>query len=86
MTFRRGGAGKRRDANEPELIQAAQAVGAKCWQVSGLGLCDLIVRYRGRFYCGEVKTRKGALTENQGDFPIWRTVDDLLAAIGVKAA
>ena len=72
----------RRDSNEREMIDRAEAVGAKCWQVSGKGLPDLIVKFRGGFHCGEVKTDKGKLTKNQGDFPVWRTSEDLLKAIG----
>lgn len=82
MSFRRGGGKRRRDANEPSLIQAARAVGARCWQVSGTGLPDLIVAFRGRFYCGEVKTATGEETEHQGEFQIWRSVEDVLKAIG----
>jgi hypothetical protein len=82
MSFWKGGGKKRRDANEPQLIAAARHVGAECWQVSGRGLPDLIVKFRGQFYCGEVKTAKGKETAHQGSFPIWRTRDDLLSAIG----
>lgn len=82
MPFRRGGGGKRRDANEPDVIAAVREAGGECWQVSGTGLPDLIVRFRGRFYCGEVKTATGKLKKTQGAFPIWRTPDDVLDAIG----
>jgi hypothetical protein len=84
MAFWKGGGKKRRDANEPALISAARDVGAECWQVSCRGGPDLIVKYRGRFYCGEVKSTKGKETEHQGAFPIWRTVDDILKAIGAR--
>jgi len=43
-------------------------------------------KFRGRYYCGEVKTAKGKETEHQGDFPIWRTVQDVLEAIGALKA
>jgi len=82
VSFLKGGAKKRRDSNEKALRDALQAVGAECWQISGRGLPDLLVRFRGRYYAAEVKTAKGKETEHQGDFPIWRSVDDALRAIG----
>lgn len=80
--MRRGGAKKRRDANEPELIKAARRVGAEAWQVSGAGLPDVILKFRGQFFCGEIKTIRGTLTKQQGAFPVWRTAEDVLRAIG----
>ncbi len=84
MTFRRGGAGKRRDENEPAIVQALRQVGAETWQISGRALPDLLVKFRGQFYVGEVKTATGKLRSTQGAFPVWRSVDDALIAIGVK--
>lgn len=86
MTFRRGGAGKRRDTNEPGLIAGWRAIGAKVWQVSGTGLPDVLVRFRGRLYAFEIKTAKGTETENQGDFPIIRTMEQGLQAIGAVSS
>lgn len=82
MTFRRGGAGKRRDANEPALIAGWRAIGAEVWQVSGTGLPDVLVRFRGHLHAFEIKTATGALTEHQGDFPVIRSMDEALNAIG----
>lgn len=65
---------------------ALRAVGAECWQLNGLGVPDLLVRFRGRLYAAEVKTARGALTKYQGDFPIWRTVEDALRTIGAVHA
>jgi hypothetical protein len=73
----------RRDANEPEIVQALEAVGAEVWRLSGKGLPDVLCRFRGVLYAGEVKTEKGRLRASQGAFPVWRTVDDALTAIGV---
>jgi hypothetical protein len=73
----------RRDANEPAIVEALEAVGADVWRLSGRGLPDLLVRFRGVLYAGEVKTAKGRLRASQGAFPVWRTVDDALTAIGV---
>lgn len=55
----------KRDANEPEIIQALQAAGAKVWPVSGEGIPDLLVAYQGRFLLMEVKTKTGKLTRAQ---------------------
>ena len=73
----------RRDANEGTIIEALEAVGASVWRISGTGCPDLLVRYRGVLYAGEVKTRKGRLTAAQGDFEVWLTPEDALSAIGV---
>jgi len=83
--FRRGGGGKKRDTAEAPIIQAGRQAGAEVWQISGTGLPDLLVRYpayTGRFYAGEVKSQGGIETVHQGAFPIWRTPQDLLQAIG----
>jgi hypothetical protein len=73
----------KRDGNEGPIVDALEAVGAEVWRVSGTGLPDLLVRFRGVLYAGEVKTAKGRLRASQGAFPVWRTVDDALTAIGV---
>lgn len=73
----------RRDQNEPAITQALEAVGAEVWKLSGTSLPDLLVRFRGVLYAAEVKTAAGRLRATQGAFPVWRTVDDALAAIGV---
>lgn len=82
MAFRRGGAGRRCDANEPYLIAGWRAVGAKVWQVSGDGLPDVIIEFRGRFYCPEIKTETGRLRKSQSQFPVVRNMEDGLKLIG----
>jgi len=82
MAFRRGGGGKRRDTAEKPILEALQAVGAETWQISGTGLPDILCRFRGHFYAGEVKSKGGTETQHQGAFPIWRTPEDALYAIG----
>ena len=83
MSLWKGGARKRRDANEREIIDALKAVGAKVWQISGRGLPDLLVCYRGRFFVGEVKTATGTLRPTQSDeFPVWRTTEGAVRGIG----
>jgi hypothetical protein len=78
---RRAGAGKRRDANEKAIVAALRAVGAEVWHLSGSGLPDILVRYRGALHAAEVKTRTGKLTPLQGDFPVWRSPDEAIRAI-----
>ncbi len=80
--FLRGGARKRRDSAEGPIIDALRGIGAEVWQISGRGLPDLLVRFRGQYFAGEVKSRGGTETAHQGKFPIWRTPDDGLKAIG----
>lgn len=81
MSFWKGPA-KRRDANEKAIRTALACAGAVSWQISGRGLPDLLVRYKGCYYVGEVKTEKGTLKPTQGEFPIWRSAEDALKAIG----
>ncbi|MGE0451730.1 MAG: hypothetical protein AB7Q29_19305 [Vicinamibacterales bacterium] len=78
MTFRRGGAGKRRDATEPAIIEALEAAGCRVWQISGRGLPDVLVERQGRFFAGEIKSGRGRLTRAQADipWPVWRSVED----------
>lgn len=83
MTFRRGGAGKRRDANEPDVIDALEKAGAQVWQVSGRAVPDLLAWYRGRPFVMEVKTRLGKQKPSQvgTPWPIVRSADEALAVI-----
>ena len=74
----------RRDASEKPIVEALRAVGAEVWRVTGTGCPDILVRYRGVLYAGEVKTGKAKLRATQGAFPTWRSVDEALAAIGAS--
>jgi hypothetical protein len=75
---------RRRDASEQPIVDALRAVGADVTRISGKGAPDLLVRYRGRLNAFEVKTGKGKQTDAQTvtDWPIVRTVDEALQAIG----
>lgn len=86
MTFYRGGAKKRRDANEKAIVEALEALGAQVWRISGFGLPDLLCARQGRFYALEIKTAKGAKTKAQADipWPIVRSVAEALEALGMK--
>ncbi len=80
---------KKRDANEPEIVAALEAVGA---EVMRLDVVDLLVYFRGALYLLEVKTAKGTLTAVQKKlFPRWpihvvRDASAALLAIGAIAA
>lgn len=72
----------RRDANEGALVAGWRAIGAEVWRVSGPGLPDVLVRFRGRLHGFEIKTATGKLRESQGAFPVIRDMEAGLKAIG----
>lgn len=82
--MRRVGQARKRDANEKPVRAALEAVGADVTPISGKGAPDLLVRFRGRLFAFEVKGEKGKRTEAQeeSDWPIIRSADDALKAIG----
>lgn len=88
--MRRVGQARRRDSVESPIVKALRAVGATVIPISGKGAPDLFVCFRGQMYGAEVKTGKGKLTSAQQDtgagrlWPVWRTPDEALKAIGVK--
>lgn len=55
----------RRDASEREVIEALVEGGAKVQQLSGAGVPDLLVAYRGVIRLVEVKSGGGRLTQEQ---------------------
>ena len=87
--MRRVGQVRRRDTAEKGIRKALEAAGATIVQASGKGAPDLFVFYRGQWWAAEVKTGKGSLTPAQQAsgagrlWPIWRTVDDALEAVGL---
>jgi Holliday junction resolvase len=87
----RVGQSRRRDANERAIIDALEQAGAAVFQLSGPGVPDLLVAFRGLWIPLEVKSKAGKLTPKQADsrfragpFVIARTVDEALRAIGVR--
>ena len=82
--MRRVGQVRRRDANEPAIVKALEDIGAEVTRLSGKGVPDLLVRYRGRVFGFEVKSAIGTQTTAQvdTDWPIVRTVEQALIAIG----
>jgi len=76
---------KRRDANEPDIVDAARRCGLKVFYTSELG--DLLVQFGNVTELWEVKTESGKLTSTQCRLRqaglkarLIRTVDDVLAA------
>lgn len=55
----------RRDASEPEVVDAFLDGGATVIKHSGKDECDLVVGYRGRNHCVEVKTGNRQPSEDQ---------------------
>jgi len=61
----------KRDANEPEIVDALRAIGCSVEYLSKP--LDLLVGYRGVTFLIEVKGEKGTLTKDQKEFlPTWR--------------
>ncbi len=85
----RVGQTRRRDQNEKPIVKAWRAVGAHVTLVSGKGAPDALVRLasqpRGLCYGFEIKSAIGQQTDAQEetDWPIVRSIDDALRAIGV---
>lgn len=82
MGWRRRAGGGKRDIAEKPILEELVKLRIEFWQIGGTGNPDLLVRFRGHLYAGEVKTGSGKETDNQGAFPIWRTPVDVLKAIG----
>lgn len=83
--FRRGGGRKRRDSNEPAIIDALRQSGCQVWQLGGAGLPDLLVLCRGQYHALEVKTATGKLTKVQAQqaapWPVVRSVDEAIREV-----
>ena len=84
--FKKGGAGYRRDAIEPDIITALRAQGIIVWQISGRGLPDLLCWTGARWVPLEVKTgAKGRLSavqaQQQAPWEIVRSVEEALHAV-----
>lgn len=57
--------GKKRDANEKEIVATWEAMGAFVESISGKGSPDTLVHYKGQIYRCEVKGAKRGLTKAQ---------------------
>jgi Holliday junction resolvase len=84
--MRIGGAKKRRDSTEAEIVATLRQVGATVFQLSGAGVPDLLVGFRHRWYPLEVKGKRGKPTalQSQHPVPIVRTPEQAFAAIGLE--
>lgn len=84
MSWRKRGAGGKRDSNEKPIVDALRASGARVWFLSGQGNPDLLVLAYGRFVPLETKQPKGTRTKNQLNIPwaVVRTPEEALKAIG----
>lgn len=82
----RVGQARKRDANEKPITKALRALGADVTPVSGEGAPDILVRWQGHLWGFEVKSATGKRTEAQVEtnWPILRSVDDALRAIGAR--
>jgi len=58
--------GNRRDANEQEIVDALEAIGATVYRLDRP--CDLLVGYRAHNFLIEVKAPTGRLTRGQREF------------------
>ena len=74
----------KRDENEAYIRLALERHGAKTWPISGEGLPDLLVLFRGRYYAMEVKGKHGKRTPAQeaSQHPVVRTPAEALRIIG----
>ena len=81
MTFLRGGARKRRDKIEADIIAHLRARGAQTWQLSGRSIPDLLV-WTDHPIVLEIKSGKAPLStvqaHDQNPWPIVRSVAEAL--------
>lgn len=87
----RVGQSRKRDSNEPAIVDALRRCGAYVMAASIPGGPDLLVLWQGAVYLCECKTRHGRPTKaqiatDQQGWPIFvvRTVEDALRVLGVR--
>ena len=69
--MRHRGRANKRDTNEPEIIQALEAIGCSVCQIDAPA--DLLVGYKVRNFILEIKSKDGKQTKEQVDFALtWR--------------
>ena len=87
----RVGQARKRDANEPHIVEALESIGIVVRKISGEGVPDLLCWSRGRCLAVEVKMPGGTLTPaqlelyQQAPFPIVEDVASALALFGVMS-
>lgn len=83
--------GRRRDANEPEIIRALEQIGCRVFRLSDAGLPDLLISFRGEWSVLECKMPNGKLTPAQeltwqlSPFPVVESANEAIALFGVGA-
>jgi Holliday junction resolvase len=82
----RTGQARKRDANEAAIVKALRQIGAEVFPLSGRGIPDVLVRYRGSVYAFEIKSATGKQTDAQLDtqWPVIRSIEDALFELGVR--
>ncbi len=55
----------KRDSVEPEIFAAVRGVGGQAYALSGEGIPDAILTFRGQTFLAEIKSIKGKLTPAQ---------------------
>ncbi len=86
----RVGQSRRRDSNEKAIVEALRKLGAHVTIISGEGAPDVLVRLAsmpaGLCWGFEMKSEKGKRTTAQkvSEWPILRSVDEALNAIGIR--
>jgi len=81
-------AGKRRDTNEQEIVDALEAVGAYVLRLHVP--CDVFCWFRGTIHMLEIKTKDGKLTDSERRFAerwpglvvVVRSAEEALEVIG----
>ena len=78
-----GGGKKRRDGNEPAILEALHAYGVQTWQINGCKLPDVIALFRGRWTVFGIKTPKGRLRpgEDLAPWPLVRSVEEAIRLV-----
>lgn len=75
-----------RDSNEPEIVKAYESLGCSVHRISGTGVPDLLIGYKGFCEVAEVKGKKGKLTKDQikfesefnGEYRVVREFEDVI--------
>ncbi len=87
----RVGQSRKRDKNEPEIVDALRKVGVRVQRISERGFADLICMTKDGVVLLEVKSKRGKLTEAQVEhradgWPvvIVRSRDEALMACGIS--
>lgn len=83
--MRRVGQTRRRDTTEARIVQALRKIGVQVFPISGRGVPDLLLFFRGRWSVLEVKSPGGRLTDAQKNtrvlapFPVVSSIPEAVA-------